>query len=58
MDYLLLFQGFADNLQLEKGKPRESVGRKATGLNPLKENMVAGLPSEGSISCAEFRAAH
>jgi hypothetical protein len=36
---------------LEKGKPRESVGRKATDLNPLKkQDMAAGLPSEGSIS--------
>jgi hypothetical protein len=35
----------------EKGKPRESAGRKATGLSPqFPEDMVAGLPGEHSTS--------
>ncbi len=29
--------------QLEKGKPRESVGRKATGLTPLKTGYGSGV---------------
>ena len=28
---------------LEKGKPRESVGRKATGLNPMKTGHGSGV---------------
>jgi hypothetical protein len=36
---------------LEKGKPAERLGRKATGLNPALQDMAAGLPGEYSISC-------
>ena len=33
---------------LDKGKPRESVGRKATGLPlPINEEMAAELPNCG-----------
>jgi len=44
-------------VRLEKGKPSERAGRKATGLSPrgYREDTAAGLPSEYSTSCAGFR---
>ncbi|CAB1058304.1 hypothetical protein D1BOALGB6SA_3060 [Olavius sp. associated proteobacterium Delta 1] len=42
---------------LEKGKPLERVGRKATGLSSLQANMAAGLPGKRSTfqSCCAMR---
>lgn len=44
-------------VRLEKGKPSERAGRKATGLSPYGDpgDMAAGLPGEYSTSRAGSR---
>ena len=44
-------------VRLEKGKPSERAGRKATGLSPRPDSgdTAAGLPSEYSTPRAGFR---
>jgi len=53
----------ANNINTDKGKPSERLGRKATGLTNFKNSTIAGLPNKqntvvfcsGALSSSVFR---
>ena len=54
---VLTHHGRQNVVSLEKGKPSERAGRKATGLSPRGDrgDRAAGSPSECSIPRAGYR---